>query len=195
MDARRPVEVPLGAASKSLEITKSARSSKRRQTGTPDVSENRRAVCLGIGNSNCHPTLVRPLLSGTGIWAFPVPCSRNRREIRRREVPEIDVVASPQAEPPRGPMSLGEGGAASVGMRRLAQRAVSAVARHGRGARPDRPVAPSRGVWHDRHLRSRRTATTSALASDDDAPSIPSLRAPFAPRATSPPRSPIASST
>ena len=83
-------------------------------------------------------------------------------------------------------MSLGEGGAASVGMRRLAQRAVSAVARRGRGARPDRPVAPSRGVWHDRHLRSRRTATTSALASDDDAPSIPSLRAPFAPAGDQP---------
>ena len=83
-------------------------------------------------------------------------------------------------------MSLGEGGAASVGMRRLAQRAVSAVARHGRGARPDRPVAPSRGVWHERHLRSRRAATTSALASDDNAPSIPSLRAPFAPAGDQP---------
>ena len=85
-------------------------------------------------------------------------------------------------------MSLGEGGAASVGMRRLAQRAVSAVARRGRGPRPDRPVAPSRGVWgeHHHHLRSRRTAATSALASDDDSPSIPSLRAPFAPAGDQP---------
>ena len=46
----------------------------------------------------------------------------------------------------------GEGGAASVGMRRLAQRAVSAVARRGRGPPRGRPVAPSRGVWHDRRF-------------------------------------------
>ena len=85
-------------------------------------------------------------------------------------------------------MSLGEGGAASVGMRRLAQRAVSAVARHGRWPRPDRPVAPSRGRPHHRddisRSSSRRLCATSA---SDDTRSVPGkLRAPFAPAGDQP---------
>ena len=87
-------------------------------------------------------------------------------------------------------MSLGEGGAASVGMRRLAQRAVSAVARHGRWPRPDRPVAPSRGRPHhhrDDISRSSSRRLCATAASDDTQARVPGkLRAPFAPAGDQP---------